>query len=335
MFIGQEDMIKSECIDYLDSARKYLLSKYSFLSDSVFRLDENESLFYGGTSIDDYGHLQRVYVGIKEFVDMSDDGVVSDYEFMIPLIGMFHEVCGHCNQFYGQFRQGDELSQVLVASYLACKCSVNYYGFKQAECGKPTNYFGHPHEIAAQYAGIKYGYMYCCDVFGKDLAERLVCNYVNDRIATDSEFIGYVNGQKYESVCDILDAFNHRFQQSVHDQRMFSQRLLLGVNDTLVSYVVLREDIGMSVSDDIRFVGNTKDGFQQDLWLAQLYLKEEDKNNWLYENLAAVRNLPDVDRSFVRNLRIKYKKRPDVCDFDLAELVDCQTVQAEAHDGFG
>lgn len=47
---------------------------------------------------------------------------------MVPLVNLFHEVCGHGGQFYREFEKQTLLSLSLALNHYACKSSACYYG---------------------------------------------------------------------------------------------------------------------------------------------------------------------------------------------------------------
>lgn len=156
------------------------------------------------------------YVGVSEFSEFPDTEF-SDIEVTSGIVSLFHEVCGHGVQITREFNKDTPLSQVLALSHYACEGSGYYYGVDDS--GYPHDrYFRHPHEIAAQYAGLYMANKFLSDVYGKECANRMVCDYVNDRISKKSEFI---SKRRYNSVIDVLSDFDETFQNFARKHREY------------------------------------------------------------------------------------------------------------------
>lgn len=80
----------------------------------------------GKTDDDFYG--VTYHVGIKDFSE-NPTGKFSRAQVAGAVIALFHEVCGHGGQIYGEFNKSDsDLSKVLALNYYACKGSSYYHG---------------------------------------------------------------------------------------------------------------------------------------------------------------------------------------------------------------
>lgn len=291
----------------LDKARAFLLKKYDFLDEKHFWLDKDKSIGDGGTYIDDYGCLKRVYVGTSQLQGDVDENVPAE-AMMIPLAGLFHEVCGHCNQFYGQFFKGGDLARVLAYSHYACECSYAYYNVNDFD-----KYRQHPHEIAAQYSGVKACYEFCSAVYGEVKANDLMCCYLNFRVKNDSEFV--VTDKKYVFVNEFLDDISNQFEQSLHRRRSFPLTGVLCM-DVLQDYV----NADMNRVSNLQKIHRCKDGFLQDQMLTAIYLQVEDKNGWLEDNLEVFRqNHLSFDGLFKFSV---FRKKEKLCDMSFNDLVD-------------
>ena len=211
-----------------------------------------------------YGNYLDVRIGVSEF-DQFPDVEFSDAEVTSGVVSLFHEICGHGIQVTREFDKDTPLSQVLALSHYACEGSAYYYGVDDS--GYPHNrYFKHPHEIAAQYAGIYMADKFLSDMYGKERADRMVCNYVNDRISKESEF---VFRKKYDSVSDILSDFDKTFQSSAKKHREYVFEKDKGSD--LVQYA--------KEKNDIRFLTRMQscsDGIHQDWIMASAHLALND-----------------------------------------------------------
>lgn len=150
-------------------------------------------------------------IGIKELVECPDREY-STAEAMVPIVGFFHEVCGHGGQFLMEFNKKCPLSEVLAVNYVACKGSPYYYGFFNGKA-YPWH-FKHPHEIAAQYIGIKSAYAFLSDEWknGDDALDAL-SEYVRYRAELGCEFVK--PRKEYENVDAMLSDFNDAFYRGV------------------------------------------------------------------------------------------------------------------------
>ena len=135
-----------------------------------------------------------VGVGIKEFREHPYDEF-SDYKVTEGIVSLFHEVCGHGLQNIVEFRKTTDTSRVLARSDYACNASEKYYGYvydpvtidgvNYVRQRMTKQYFDHPHELAAEYAGIKMGYSFLSSVYDKEKANEMICGYVNERVKQD------------------------------------------------------------------------------------------------------------------------------------------------------
>lgn len=170
----------------------------------------------GFGDFDCYGDFLDARIGVSEFSEFPG-AEFSDAKVTSGIVSLFHEVCGHGVQITREFNKDTPLSQVLALSHYACEGSGYYYGVDDS--GYPHDrYFRHPHEIAAQYAGIYMANKFLSDVYGEERANRMVCGYVNDRISRKSAF---VSGRRYSSVTDILSDFDKVFQDSAKKHREY------------------------------------------------------------------------------------------------------------------
>lgn len=110
-------------------------------------------------------------------------------EALAPTVACFHEVFGHGGQWENENRKDKPLSKILLLNDLACKCSAQFYGFDPYCTNPESHYFEQPHEIAAQYMGLKMTQKFLSACYGTEKANKLLCEYVNLRIAKKSEFI--------------------------------------------------------------------------------------------------------------------------------------------------
>lgn len=185
----------------------------------VVRFREDRPISYGKTT--DTFYVQQCYIGIKELIEAGDKEV-SDEIVARSILTLMHEVCGHARQVNCEFHKDAPLSTVLALNHHACRHSPLYYGFDEE--GNPTEaYYRQPHEIAAQYMGIKCTYEFLCGFWGDEKrAEAAVAAVHNGLIDKDSAYIqkpsgGFVPHRK--KVSDILDDLDCSFKEHVFGNR--------------------------------------------------------------------------------------------------------------------
>lgn len=140
-------------------------------------------------------------IGIKELVK-NPNKRISMREFLVPTVACFHEVYGHGGQWRNEALKNDPLSMILLLSDLACQSSHNYYGITSSYEDPLPQYFEHPHEIAAQYMALKMTEKFLSAIYDKEKANKMLCEYVNLRIADNNEFIPAPDEYKMEIPSD-------------------------------------------------------------------------------------------------------------------------------------
>ena len=159
------------------------------LNDFGFPIELNKTIRsgLGTTQLNDDGSLSYE-VGVREIFENLRK-TFSIREALAPTVACFHEVCGHGGQWRNEANKDTPLSRVLLLNDLACKSSYQYYGVNPLH-GEPTpRYFEQPHEIAAQYMGLKMTQKFLSVVYDGETADKSLCEYVNLRVASGNEFI--------------------------------------------------------------------------------------------------------------------------------------------------
>lgn len=243
-------------------------------------LDDACSIMSGGTRYFGYGR-PLFYMGTQEFATHPDTEFPVD-QALVPVVGLFHEVCGHGSQICCEFQKSTPLSRVLALNYYACYGSDAYYGW--SENGPTDAYYRQPYEIAAQYMGIKCAYSYLSGRYGEANANDMMCSYVNYRIANDSEFVG--SKREYKRVEDVLSDFDTMFQKRVFEHRYYNSRVNQG--DELFRYA---KKVGSAKF--LSRVAGCQDGLKQDLMMTSVYIALNDDDHKI-KTLPAFR---DVDLS--------------------------------------
>lgn len=193
---------------------------------------------------------------------------------MLPVVGAFHEICGHGGQTLREFRKDRPLSRVLAANYCACRGSPYYYD----KCRDGSDeYKQQPHEIAAQYAGIREATSYLTYAYGEAFAKKAILTYQKVRMDSGSALIG--TDKEYKDVKEILFDLDKRFHKAVtmhhpYDVSKISdndkEELWLSRQDAIFSYARRKKNFSCVLR-----VENGKNGMRQDMQMAFAYLEQE------------------------------------------------------------
>lgn len=264
------------------------------------------------------------YVGAMEFVRYPDDDVPIG-KAIAPIVNLFHEVHGHGGQLLHEFNKNNALSGTLAFNYFACNSSRFYYGVDN-EDNPHEHYFKQPHEIAAQYVGIRDTFKFLSEVYDRDTATYMVKDYLYFRLAAGSEFtsrsefISFVKDR--DSIGDVLDRFDETFKSCAKEKHLYEPKF--SPNDCVHACA---NDIGDAWWP--RQVASCKSGLRQDVMMtsalfavdksysyaldlkvfegmdldAKFIFKQLGKNSRLYES-----DLGDVDLSMLES----YDKADDL-----------------------
>lgn len=156
-------------------------------------------------------------VGVKELVE-SPNKVVPMSTAVIPIVNAFHEICGHGGQIAKEFDKHNALSLTLALNYYACKASSYYYGVDDND-NPHARYFKQPHEVAAQYMGVKMAFSYFSAVYGVGNAEGMLLSYLDYRVRNCSEFISEM--PKNRSVDSVLSSLNDSYKMCVYHRHEY------------------------------------------------------------------------------------------------------------------
>lgn len=242
----------------------------------VINLDKKASPSCGKTVDDAYG-VPQFYIGVSGL--KGSDEELSDYEAMIPIIGLFHEVCGHGGQLKYEFSKATDVSKILAVNHYACKSSGIYYDGNALEGDFTKQYASQPSEIAAQYMALKSARSYLPRVFGEDRTDELLLTYVNGRINTGSEFII----GKYSNMDDVLNAFDKQFCKCADKHRKYSYTDdPLGPIMNRVREHKCDSRCGITLNQAM-FVGVCPSGFKQDLMMCASFLADHPRNERHFE----------------------------------------------------
>lgn len=282
------------------------------------KLDELLSV-YSGTTVDNY--TLTFSIGIKELYE-DPDKEWSTAEAMIPIVGLFHEVCGHGGQIKYEFDKDTALSKVLALNYYACKSSVKYYGFDKN--GLPTDqYYHQSHEIAAQYMGIKTAYKFLKQYFSPDEASDMLIEYVNYRMNNNSEFIH--TKKNYKHIDEVLSDFDREFQNQAKRHREYD------LDNPCHDCISTCSNDHNYVCKLISKVSRCQDGMKQDWMMSAIYIAERDGNYYIRGRPVFKNTDLSVEKAFELGIP-PVKPKPKKQDLQLAELYEFSDILKSGED---
>lgn len=300
----------SEKIQHLMNSAIYQLKAF----DPCLHLNDERSIFEFVTT--DNAYFVIFDIGSKELSDYPQKDWPVE-QAMVPIVGLFHEVCGHGGQLKHEFNKDTELSKVLALNHYACNASDNYYGIVDGNVTR--QYYSQPKEIAAQYMGIKCAYRFLSQEYSEAEANDMLCKYVNYRMKNDSECIA--TGKYYTSVDDVLFDFDKEFKKQVYAHRKYG----LDNNYDMLAVYSNSRDLGSKLK--IRVV-SCQNGMKQDWMMTSIYLDEYDKNDRI-KTKSALKNINmPVSEAFGYTIPpVKPKPKPKDMRLDLtASLLIFPTV---------
>lgn len=263
-------------------------------------------------------------VGIKEIME-NPHKRFSIHEALAPTVACFHEVCGHGGQWRNEAMKDDPLSRVLLLNDLACKSSRKFYGITSWEDGPMPQYFEQPHEIAAQYMALKMAQKLLSAVYDEETADKLLCEYVNLRVASGNEFIPVPDGYQMEMSSDgrkpymkptepfsnmsqVYEQFQETFVKQVFDPADYkvTSRSADFVSDYINSQKWPWERIWSRNQ-----INQLSDRLTQTYVLATAWMEQHMYGHWIRE-LPVFKNMPFLNvfhRSYVMHLISRMRKR--------------------------
>ena len=269
-------------------ARQSLYGLRDIFNSDVIHIVFSERML-AGKGHSDAQNPGQIIVGIKGIND--DNFPVNDVKYVSTVAAVFHEL-RHAEQYYIIRYQDDYFGQFIAVSQKACVLNKLY---------ADVNYFINPCEIDAERTAIMKTYQFCSKHFGGDIASKLICKYVNNRVKNDISFIYPDNMNKYNSVVDILCDFDDVYEYSLHSHRTYYIQDGLLENDSLAKFLTVYPQYKR------RFLRET-DGFKQDMQsaaVAILYDGESADGIPVLEHLTLFsvfgdvlmsdRQLPDID----------------------------------------
>lgn len=136
--------------------------------------------------------------------------IVDENDFVDAIVSVFHESRHMDSRIFGcfEFRNNPDDNYYLAVNYMASESNELYY---------EDNYNHMSAEIDAEQFAINATYKYLCKKWPTIDCERLIVNYVNEKLRLDEYKIPKPSGSdKYYSLKNINIAFDTQFELSKH-----------------------------------------------------------------------------------------------------------------------
>lgn len=207
------------------------------------------------------GRVEEICIG----TNFKSNSSITYGDFTTELVALYHEI-GHARQIKYEFEKQNDLSMVLAVNHFAQRCSASYYAVDDMEKG---NYATHLTEIAAQYYGLNTAYRFLEENFDSESANTLICDYVNNEIATN--FVPVNKHNPYTYANDIFEKYNDVFNDCIYKHRPFA---------LCSKYIDTYSKFG-TPKITAMLVAPTTSGLRQDIILTKLYLIKSDEGEHL------------------------------------------------------
>ena len=273
------NLSSKEAISCVKGLIRYLKDKYRKEGFKIKTYAYKEESIFRSYSAILHNEQAELGVGIKELfkptlLDLpSNFKKIKDIDFVSTVVGIFHEsrhldarLIG-CKNFQDVGARGDITkadNYCIQLSYMARDGNNCYY---------KNNYDNMISEIDAEYYAINMAYEYLKNNFPNVDCEKLVVDYVNNRIQSGPYKIDYID-EKYSSLLHINKAFKDRINQSKKTHRHID----FNCSDQAISLInnTRWNDIKKQIYD-ISQNNNDECGFKTDEMLAALtfYLSPE------------------------------------------------------------
>ena len=188
--------------------------------------------------------INEASIGVRDFVE-HPERKFTEFQVTSIIDALFHETYGHGLHYNFLFpEKTDMTTAVLAFNAYACSYSSEYYGYgmrkkkpffgnkasedkegvsaDDLELFMKDRYWHQPTEIAAEYAGVRMGYEFLSDVYGKKKASRMISNYMN--LNSFGSFGSYYACSKMpcRNAEDVFQVFHKEFSKSVFRNRPYN-----------------------------------------------------------------------------------------------------------------
>lgn len=232
--------------------------------------------------------LDSVTLGLGEFSGQ-DNRPADSFDLVGSLVAMCHEKA-HVDQCIRYYKSKNPLDRLMCASYCACNRNDGYYY---------QNYMTNIREIDAQERGLLGAYDILCQFCEKDIANKLICEYQNRRSITGYDFIQNKDGQLYQDISEILDAFDEVYEKSFHNTRQYN---IYGKSDD-----VALDKFKSSPENRKCFECflNEKDGFKQDIMMTSISMGNNENFYNVKCKMKSISSINFLKKLYFRILRIQ------------------------------
>lgn len=189
-------------------ARGYFSALFAQLRNDGVVIDGDQSMRSGDAITKDgalsgNGHALVGFASLKSGIhNVFGFAPLQDDVFVNTLVAIRHEE-RHCRVF-DMIRSGN-CGESLLCAHVAKQGSNSYYVFNRT-CFAT--------EIDAEYHGVMGAYNDLIALCDEDDAERLICDYVNDRCTNYAYYIVSHDGASFSSISQIEDAFFDAYELS-------------------------------------------------------------------------------------------------------------------------
>ena len=197
----------------------------------------------------------EISIGIKEFAEDPEKDFPLGFA-IAPVVVLCHETLGHGLQYCELFDEQTPTATIIGLSHYACNASPLYYS-----CAKHAD---HPHEVAAEYAGIYGAGILLTELYGKEFSDQALGAYMKDVSAFGRK------DMQCDTVTDSLAFLDKTFKNSVfvhkpYDPKKDEDGILYLYAERNPEAGLLRSQMGLS-------------GIKQDWIQASAYCMAMDHN---------------------------------------------------------
>ena len=159
----------------------------------------------------------------------------------------------------------------LKLSYYAAQACPDYANKTTAR----ANYFNSPREIEAEMYGTYAAHTICKNTYGKDMADKLLSDYVNERIANNDYFLS--NRKSYKTLEDIEVGLAEAYERSVYGGRTYD-------NNACKTGKNVAKQVFDSSKNMSKIMRKESVGWKKDWMLATTYLNQPENEHLKKEN---------------------------------------------------
>ena len=274
MFMSKLNLNRKKAIEYLQKAIDDSLVKNMRLRDDV--------TLGNGDIVDMYGSLGDSYIGIDGISsDITDCSDVSDKNFVIALISIYHEN-QHAYQLLNTYQSYQMSDVYMTVSHISQNNNMYYYFGNNHK-----NYRINPNEIEAEKYGILNAAKYLRNNFIDVDTDILILDYVNQYACNDifgrkSDYFIHINYFKLlKSINEVDMMFTHALNESKNTCRIYKY-------DSKSRDEVMSCFTSVGWEDIYAKFKYASTGYQQDIMVASIVNYLHPKECSCYANLQMI-----------------------------------------------